>query len=260
MGARNYVVPKGKLYFDQFADNVVVGALTRGSGERYFGNTPGFSTSSSSENLDHFSSDGGLKVKDESVQLSLDRTATMSCDNISDENLALFLQGATSTITQAAATGVSETLTVQKGNHYQLGVSAALPAGVRSVASVAITIGATPVVQAGNYTVDLVLGRIYIEDAAPGIVNGAALIITYNVAAGTRQQTISGNTTIYGSMRLVADNPKGANKDFYFPYVKLQPDGDFELKSDTWQTINFAVEILKKADTVSAIYVDGRPV
>lgn len=259
MAVRNYVVPKGRVFIDLFLANAIVGATTRGIGERYFGNTPGFSTSSSSENLDHFDSDGGLKVKDESVQLSLDRTATMSCDNITDENLALFLQGDAATLTQTVATAQVDTLTVKRGMYYQLGVSPGLPVGVRGISNVSVAIGATPVAMLTNYTVDAALGRIYIEDVAPGIANNAVLTITYDRAANSRSQVISGNRTIYGAIRIVADNPKGENRDFYFPYVKLSPDGDFELKSDTWQTINFAIEILKKADAISSIYIDGRP-
>lgn len=260
MSERNYVVPKGKVFIDLFLANAIVGADTRGIGERYFGNTPGFSTSSTSENLDHFSSDGGLKVKDESVQLSLDRKATMSCDNISGENLALFLQGDSTLITQVSAVGVSETINAKRAMYYQLGQSASLPAGVRKIENVVVKIGATTIAALGNYSVDTELGRIYVEDAAPSIPDNSALIITYDIVASTRKQVVSGNKTIYGAIRVVADNPKGQNRDFYFPYVKLSPDGNFELKSDTWQTINFAVEILKKADSVNAVYIDGRPV
>ena len=57
----------------------------------------------------------------------------------------------------------------------------------------------------------------------------------------------------------MSDNPKGANRDYYFPYVKLTPDGDYALKGEEWMQIGFSFEILKKADNIEGAYVDGRP-
>ena len=52
MADNNYVLGRGKLYFDRFPD----GTKTP-TGERYFGNTPSFSMSLDSETLDHYNSD-----------------------------------------------------------------------------------------------------------------------------------------------------------------------------------------------------------
>lgn len=264
LGGKNYTLGRGKVFFDRFAANVVVTANTRGSGERYLGNTPEFSTTSSVENLDHYDSDGGVKTKDASVQLSLDRSGAFTCDNISVENLALFFQGDASTLTQTAATGVVEVLTGTKpGLFYQLGMSASTPSGVRKVANVVVKKGAgftTTVAPSGNYEVDEVTGRIYILPGSVGIPDNTDIQVTYDIAASTREVVISKNQSIYGAIRVVTENPTGPNRDIYLPYVKLSPDGDYQLKGDDWQSMGFSVEILKKASNIEAIYVDGRPV
>lgn len=263
LGGKNYTLGRGRVFFDRFPSNVVVNALTRGSGERYLGNTPEFVTNSTSEDLDHFSSEGGVRTKDDSVQLQLDRAGSFITDNISADNVALFFLGEASTLTQAAATGVIEVVQgVGRGRFIQLGVTAANPAGVRNVSNVVLATGAgftTTVAQSGNYQVDEELGRVYIEANAPGI-DGVDVQFTYDTAASTRSRVVSGSQAIYGSLRFVADNPKGENRDYFYPYVKLSPDGDYNLKGDEWQQIGFTFEVLKKASNVEAVYVDGRAV
>lgn len=264
LGGKNYTLGRGRVFFDRFPSNVVVDALTRGSGERYLGNTPEFVTNSTSEDLDHFSSEGGVRTKDDSVQLQLDRAGSFITDNISADNVALFFLGEASTLTQAAATGVIDNLLdVGRGRFLQLGVTPANPPGVRNVSNVVITKGpgfTTTVAASGNYQVDEALGRIYIEPNAAGIDDGDDLRVTYDTAASTRSRVVSGSQAIYGSLRFVADNPKGENRDYFYPYVKLSPDGDYNLKGDEWQQIGFTFEVLKKASNVEAVYVDGRAV
>lgn len=258
---KNYVLGKGKIYFDRFAANAVVNATTRGEGERYLGNTPELSTTSSAENLEHYSSEGGLKTKDDSVQLSLNRSGKLTCDNVSADNQALFVLGTKGDLVQAAATAEIDLITASRGRWYQLGTDALNPSGVRKVSNVVIKSGVgftTTVAALGNYEVDAELGRVYIEATATDIPDLTDLQITYDVAASTREQVISSSNTIYGALRFVADNPKGTNRDYYFPYVKLAPDGDYQLKGDSWQQMGFTFEILDKAPGIAAVYIDGR--
>lgn len=263
LGGKNYTLGRGRVFFDRFPANAVVTAITKGDGERYLGNTPSFSTTSSAENLEHFDSDSGVKVKDDAVQLSLNRSGKFDCDNIDRENIALFFLGDASTVTQASATGVIETFTTaKKGRFYQLGASEARPAGVRNITNVVVKKGigfSTSVAATGNYEVDEARGRIYIEANAADI-DAVDIQITYDVQASTREQIVSKSSSIYGSVRFVADNPKGPNRDYFFPYVKLAPDGDYSLKGDEWQKMGFTMEVLKKASNVDALYIDGQGV
>lgn len=262
LGGKQYVLGKGKVFFDRYPNGVTITANTQGEGERYLGNTPEFSTSASAENLDHFSSEGGLKTKDDSVQLSLDRTGSMTCDNVSNDNVALFFLGSKSTVAQTAQTGLqTEVNEAKRGHFYQAGASESNPAGLRNIKNVVVKKGVafgTTVTASGNYQYDAELGRVYIEDDAPDI-NGVDIRIEFDTDASSREQVISGSNPIYGALRFVSDNPKGANRDFYFPYVKMAPDGDYALKGDEWQQIGFTFEVLKKADNIEAAYIDGRP-
>lgn len=262
LGGKNYTLGKGKVFFDRYPANAIMTALTQGEGERYFGNSPEFTTSASSESLDHYSSEGGLKVKDDSAQLSLNRTGKVVVDNIDAQNIALYFIGAASTVAQTAQVGLISLVTAAKrGRFYQLGVSAANPAGLRNVSNLVVKKGAgfiTTVAALNNYQFDAELGRLYIEAAAPDI-NSEDIQITFDTAASSREQVVSGSSPIYGALRFVADNPKGANRDYYFPYVKLAPDGDYALKGEDWMQIGFTFEILKKADNIEGAYIDGRP-
>ena len=262
LNGKNYTLGRGRVFFDRFPNNVVVNALTKGDGFRYLGNTPEFSTTSEAETLDHFDSDQGIKTKDASVQLQLTRSGSFTCDNIDAENIALFFMGDADTLTQAAATGVIDTFTgARRGRFLQLGVTEANPSGVRKVSNVVVKKGAgftTVVAMSGNYEVDADLGRIYIEADAPGIDN-VDIQITYDVAASTREQVISGSTPIYGSLHFVSENTVGVKRDYLIPYVKLSPSGDYNLKGDEWQSMTFDFEVLKKGANVADMYIDGRP-
>lgn len=263
---KDYTLGRGKIFFDRYPDGVTINANTQGEGEFYFGNTPEFSTSSTSEDLDHFDSDSGIRTKDDSVQLSFDRTGTITCDNISARNIALqFLGDDPAPVVTASATAVvNADIVIKKGAFYQLGQTVANPSGVRKVSNVLVSkiVSGSPTVvtPAGNIEVDEDTGRVYILENAAALADGDVARFTYDVAASTREQVISKNKSIYGALRYIADNPKGTNRDYYFPYVKLTPDGDYAFKGDDWQVMTFAVEILKKASNIEQVYVDGRAV
>ena len=126
MAPQNYTLGRGKIYFSRFKPGT-----TTPAGFRYIGNTPEFNMTIESENLDHFSSDQGIREKDDSVPLEVSRTGSMTTDSIRPENVALFFFGTASKITTVGSAGLEETLTdVLKGSSYRLGITAANPAGI----------------------------------------------------------------------------------------------------------------------------------
>lgn len=252
---RNYALGRGELWFDQFKPGTLVGA-----GEKYFGNTPEFSTTSDSEELEHFDSDHGINEKDDSVTLSNTRSGAFTTDNITPANIALFFLGATNRMAQTAQTGKTETIVVTRGRAFQLGVSTALPAGIRGITNVVAKKGAAAVDIPGNFEFDLDLGRVYVELDATGVQDNDPIIFTYDVIAGTNTVIVSGAKEIEGAMRFVSFNPKGEPIDYFWPRVKLSPNGDFSLKSgDDWQTIPFNIEFLKKG-SMETVYATTRVV
>lgn len=355
----NYVVGRGRLFFGKFFDNT-----RRARGQAYFGNTPALSLAQAEDTLDHYSSEGGVRVLDASVSLQNDSSGSFQCDNISLANLALWFRGvqtqnietgsatatgtvtfstavpaagdkvtingvdltfvaadpsgnevliggsmaatatnlanaineltmvlgvtatAATTVTTIRATAPGESgnatalaktaatpanITVSgttlaggadvdevipkavRGRWYQLGISAEMPQGVQKIGGVSIT-----GVASTSYTVDANAGRIYIHDDADDIVDGDDLAVGYGVPAGIDDIVVARGEPIEGDMTFIANNAAGANDNYYWPYVKLTPDGDFNLKGDEWLAVTFNFQILKRDELTERQYITRR--
>ena len=250
MAANNYVLGKGRIYFDRFLPNT----KTPTGNFRYLGNTPGFTISQDSETLDHFSSEGGIRVKDDSVTLEQNMSGTLSCDNISADNMALWFGGTAQPETQASGSSLTYAIpTARKGYTYFIGATAADPMGDMNLSSLTVTQGGSPVAASGNYEVDLKTGKLDILDNAVNITEGSALTVTYGLAAGTRTIVIENGESIYGSLRFMADNPKGINRHAILPYVGLTSNGDFAFKGEEWMQMQFNLEVLQLNSTTRRI-------
>lgn len=266
---KKYVLGKGRLYFDQFAPGSKLS-----TGERYLGNSPELSTTQSQDTLDHIDADQGLNVKDESITISNELTGAFALDSIDMQNVALWFGGIVENAVVAAATAIVEPDTMVKlGTWFQLGRSADQPQGTRKVDNVVISTvvpGATPsdpvVVTAltadqvaANFEIDLEGGRVYIEPKAPDIEADTVLRFTYDQEALTSEVVIGRGDEVRGSLRFIANNPKGENKDYYWPYVKITSNGDYALKGDSWQQMSFNFEVLKRDDSTERVYITNRP-
>lgn len=269
----NYVVGRGRIYFNQFkpGSNVTAG------GELYFGNTPELTINTDSETLDHYSSESGLREMDMRVLLELTQGGTFTTDEINADNLALFFLGEKATITQTQVTGKKEVIaTIHKARYIQVGSDSNNPTGVRDInnltvgvvdAGVAISTGSgdistisgiTMVPLAKNFEVDLANGRIYVEPDAPDVANGQQAVLQYDVNPQVRTMVIGRSAMVYGSLRFISDNPVGTQKDYFFPKVALQPDGDYALKGDDWQVMSFTFSALRLNSATERVYIDIR--
>lgn len=133
-------------------------------------------------------------------------------------------------------------------------------AGSMSVWGAAALTGGTGTsyIEGPDYTMNYDVGLLSLVDGG-AIAEGVDIEVDYVVAGHTRDRVISGSEPVEGAMMYVAFNPKGKNFDYYLPYVKITPNGDYALKGDEWQQIPFTIESLKPT-TGEAIYMDGRPV
>jgi len=269
----NYVLGRGKVYFAAFTDavNKIPGP------ERYIGNTPEMSLTISQDTLDHFNSDAGIKEKDESITLQVNRTGQVTCDNIDIRNLAMFFFGSFETVSDAGSVEEEVFTAGEQGLYYQLGISDARPAGAVNIlgadadsnsAAVGVVVtagdetssnsGAGATLVAGtDYEMDYALGRLYVP-AGSAITEDSLFTVAYTVKASTFERVISGSSPVAGALRYIADNPVGKNSNIYLAYVKISPNGDYNLKGDDWNVIPFNLEVLK-LPTRPAILVDGRP-
>lgn len=269
----NYVVGRGRLYFDQFLS----GSNTSVAGEMYFGNTPELTMNTDSETLDHYSSESGLRNLDMTILLEMTQGGTFTCDEINMDNLALFFLGDKSVMTQTQVTGKKEIIPVlKKGRYVQLGTSETTPTGVRDITNLQIVVassdaaisigdgdistipGATVLPLTSNVEADLMMGRLYIEIDAPDVGPNMQAAVQYDVNAQSRTLIIGKSTMIYGSLRFISDNPVGSQKDYYFPKVALQPDGDYALKGDDWQVMSFSFRALNRGSNYQRVYIDMR--
>ncbi|WP_035972124.1 hypothetical protein [Bradyrhizobium sp. WSM3983] len=261
---KNYTLGRGKLYFAKFltgTQNV--------NGERYIGNTPALGLKFDATMLDHYDSDQGIKEKDNSITLQVNREGTFTTDNVSPENLALLFFGTNDVLSVTGATVTGETfMAVHTGVTYQLGVTLANPAGARGIVYPGVSgtlfkvtddAGSPATFTAGtDYNFDPVTGRLEIL-AGGAIVDGTTNIkVNYTTQTATQQRVISGSTPVEGLMRYISKNPAGLDMDYLLPWAKLTPDGDFTLKSDEWQQLKFKVEVLKRVG-YEAMYINGRP-
>lgn len=110
--ADNLVLGRGKLFFEPY----LLGQTTGGT-KGYFGDTTDVTLAQNVTKLDHYSSEGGLKVKDRTVELQRDMTITFTCDNISTGNLTLWFGGsAGGTEPSDAPTDIGDLLLIGKAN------------------------------------------------------------------------------------------------------------------------------------------------
>lgn len=243
---------RGKLFFARMADGTRIPGL-----EKFFGNVPTVQVTQTSTKLDHYISTQGLKTKDQSVVLQTDVTGTFTSDNMSKDNLALWFLGQNVTETVVApAPVVDEPHTAALGSFIQLGATAQDPQGIRNISAVTVKGAADAQVNAaGNYEVDLVKGRIYIEPDATGIVAGDSLKVSYTPSAGTSNIVVAQGAQVYGQLRFIAANAAGSNKDYFFPYVLLTSSGNLDLIADTWQAATFGFEALQLDSNTQRVYV-----
>lgn len=266
----DYTIGRGKSYFDKFLPN-----SNRKTGELYFGNGPEFTISTDTENLDHYASDYGLRVKDASVLLEAGMTGTFTCDNISADNLALWFLGDLANITMTEQIGAKEVFKpINRGRYYQIGATDDTPTGAFNIDNVVIGVadgeadivpgagdigtipGVSIVSASGNYELDLANGRIYVELDSVDFAGNKQMVVQCDIAPQNRTMVIGRTNQVYGALRYISDNPIGTNKNYYFPKVALRPDGDYALKGDDWNAISFSFEALQLNNITQRLYID----
>ena len=256
MALNNYTLGRGKVYFSRYKNNT-----EDVEGFRYLGNTPEFSLTIESSDLDHFNSDAGIRELDESVPLEVTRTGSLITDEISAENVALFFFGSTTALTQVAVASSVEAFNgVRAGRVYMLGVTDLNPSGYMGIDTAGFLVkkGLTTLVVTTDYIMDFENGLLsFVRSGA--VLGGDDISVTYAVKGSTRTRVISGSSPVIGALLYVTANPKGADSRWLMKKVKMSPNGDYALKGDDWQQIPLSLSILKQ-ETSEAIYRDGMPV
>lgn len=254
----NYSLGRGELWFARFTDN----AYTIES-EFYIGNSPAVNLNLEQEMLEHFNSDYGIKEKDESITLQVTRTLTFETDDISIRNVGYFFFGTkeTNNVTGATVTGYVLP-NPQPGSGYGLAIEDGRPLGHGALdpgTPPVLQQGATTLVEGDDYRVDYPRGHIEIlPEPTASFTAGDDITADFTYTDHSRDIVISGNKPVAGALRFLPKYPVGGGYDFWMPWVKIGPNGDFALKGDEWQVIPFTVEVLKRPGW-EAIYAGGQP-
>lgn len=254
MATENYTLGRGELFFSTFKS----GTRTP-DGFRSLGNVPDLTVRVETEKLEHFSSKRGAKEKDLSIVLQTNRNASITAEDVSPENLALFFLGTAGIVSQASASGQTETFNdVIKGRLYQVGLSDANPSGLRSLTTPVLKKGVATLVSGTDYEIDAERGTITILESSVTVSNGDDVTLEFGLAAKSRKQIVSGSATTEGALKFIAYPVTGAPIDYYMPFVEISPNGDLALIGDELMSAPLMIEINTNGDQ-AAIYADGQP-
>lgn len=252
--SQDIVIGAGYVYFDE---EDASGNLT---GERYIGDTPGFTLTMATEKIEVDSSDGPVAETLVNITKKVTRNSGITVRNVNGDNLAAFVMGDSETVSQTATPVVDEPHTVKLGRYYQLGASSTNPTGVRNVGSVVVTdsTGTTTYTVNDDYVVNAAEGRVYITTTG-AISEDEDILIDYTPAAVSRTRIVSNdNGPKKGAIRFVADNTTGSNRDVYIPRGELSPNGEASFKSrDGAIELAFDLNVLTKTG-YEQVYIDGQ--
>jgi hypothetical protein len=250
MSAQNFEFGRGKVFIALEEDGFTNPAY------RYLGQTPGFEITMTPERIDLKSSDGPSRETIASVVIENEATGTMACNNVSQENLALFFIGSNETINQASGALSVQIANIKQGFSYFLGEGLTDLNSKRFVTSVAIS-GA---VAGTDYDIDEALGLISFKRGSTAIAEGSTKTVTGSITAKDWTRTKSSDKgEVRCRLKFVADNANGENRLLILPLVSLAPSGAYQPQSeDAFVSLDFDFTILKSG--LERIVIDGAPV
>ena len=268
----NTVIGAGECFID-----ILGPEETSEGGERYLGDTPSGVLRIETEETTVIAGDGPTPRTLARVVSDIRRSFEVSLQDISPENLALFVLGEAGehTIAATPVTRAKGEMTVKTGHWYQLGgsidrlaggevkvincsVHSAPSAGTQYTAS---TLHEGRVTVVGDYTLDEDAGRLYIE---PGkrISDGDKICVAYTPVQQTLKTVVaSARKQIKAAFRYVEDAAQGRGNNYYAPVALIRPGGDMALKDRTAaQSLTLNIEALQPADgSLAPLYINRQP-
>lgn len=248
----NVTFGAGRLFWQGEDAN---GAL---NGERlYLGDTPGFTLAMAGDIASVQSSDGPTPEVIATAPQTATRSFEFTCIDVSTGNLARFIVGTESTVSQTATAVVDEAIAAKQGAFYILGQSSTRPLGYYG------GVGSVGVNAAGGGAAKT-LGTDYELEATQGIlkwlVADASIEVDYTPTANSRTRVTSSSTgDQYGELLYLSDNARGDNFALLVPRCLLQGNGQAAMKA---RANHVQMQFRATADFRSGyaqMYIDGRP-
>jgi len=247
---KNYTLGKGKLYFDKLDASTGLPM-----GERDLGNAPSIAFNVTLEALEHFSSRSGLKAKDKKQISQVTPQFNFQLDEISADNLAMFVMSDSEDVNQAAATGQEKALTsVEPNMSYDLekratGIHALGFDGGTGVFTVGDTLTGTEssatavIVQVlgttavGTLYLKTISGTFEDDEALTDATTGAAVangIVAFLDTAVSIEDTDDAGTYFVAGTDFVVDSMSG--------HIRITPESDIDGTTVTNITVTFSIE------------------
>lgn len=244
----DYSLGRGKAFFAALSSTGLPEAY------RDLGNVVELNISVEKEELDHQSTREGLKVIDKTVVLSQKVTiSSLVMDELNFENIAFFFSGESEQQANAAQTGVptpSGNLTVtEQGRSYDLYEGASGQpttdcegARIRDIGAVSIeSAEGTAMVLTTDYTVDSVMGRIFVVDGGAMDAGDYDITIAANASGAANVDVMKALTSsaTEGAFKFISENPASDDHQYEWQFhkVKLSAEGDVPLIGDEWTTL-----------------------
>lgn len=267
----NTVIGAGECFIDVLKANEAT------TGERYLGDTPSGVLRIETEETTVVAGDGATPQTLARVVSNIARSFEVNLQDLSPENLALFVLGTTSeqADTDTAVSRASYSLIVKQGHWYQLGTDAGKPTGVGEVKVVGCSVHSAPTggteytatdltpgaVVVNDYTIDHKAGRLYIEPGGD-ISDGAKICVGYTPVAQTLKTVVASvRKQIKAAFRYVEDAAQGRGNNYYAPVTIIRPGGDMALKDRTKaQSLTLNIEVLQPANgALAPLYINQQP-
>lgn len=250
------VLGRGEVYFDRFLG-------TSSEGERYIGNTPTFRIEREITRLERSRSYRGQKQKRKSIVIQETVSMSMTTDDISSENTALW-NGVAGDATNVGVDLVpySETFLVKKDRYYKLGLSE-IGGGFSFVDNAEVRLGniSGPILaQNLHYVLERSDGRLFIPDTSP-LADGTSIFVRYFKRRNSVRHMSPLEEEVYGALRYISRNPYGPQSEYYFPQVRVTPRGAVDLKGDEFRQMSYDIEAIRLTPDKALMYltVDNSP-
>ena len=269
----NTLIGAGECFIDELDEDEST------EGERYLGDTSSGVLRIETEEITVVAGDGATPRALAQVVSNIARSFEVNLQDLSPENLALFVLGDNDeqVDTEAMRPQGRKKMTVKPGHWYQLGTSDSCPPGVGSVKDDDFHVyiassgddeytGTTfhtdgRVNAVGDYTLDKDAGRLYIE---PGesIAAGDVWVAYTPVAQTMKTVVVAGaRKQIKAAFRYVEDATQGRGHNYYAPVALIRPGGDMALKDRTAaQSLTLNIEVLQPANgALAPLYINQQP-
>lgn len=232
------VLGRGEVYFDRFSLGT-----NRGEGERYVGNTTAFDLRRRLNVIDRYGSTNGVRGVISSEVIEDGYEGQFTTDHIDLGNVSIWFGGQSDFDITKPLVPITEQFTVKKERWYQLGKSYN-NVGVRDVRNVLAEKNGVAIDLNNSILLDNERGRIFVPiDSA--LSDGDEISVSFSWGMNYCHAFTANVRLIEGSLRFIAKNVVGDNRDLFLPHVSVKPANNYSLKGDSWQTLSFDIETLK---------------